>query len=351
MSIPFIHQTDLYHPHGDPDDHYDLATVFALAQNQRLDLTGVMIDYPPPHRVGGPGVQAVTQMSFLTGVTGAPVVIGAPQGLRSRTDRQEDLPASRLGAVDWLVRALRQAAQPVILNIVGGCTDVALAGLREPELFAEKVRAIYLNAGSAYAGEDGQLEYNVRLNPAAYAAVFDLPCPIYWCPCWHRTEQRVVGEHGTWYAFAQRAVFEGLSERLVNFFLYMLSRSSEPKYLRYLEGPVDADLLAEFGAKTRQMWSTAGILHAAELSVTPEGEVQPLAVGGEKLFSFEPITVRCSDAGETEWALSKAEGEGAAQRYLFTAHQPEAYAAAMTAALRQVLSIIDCEEGGGKGLL
>ena len=29
--IPAIHSTDLFHPHGDPDDHYDLATAFAMA--------------------------------------------------------------------------------------------------------------------------------------------------------------------------------------------------------------------------------------------------------------------------------------------------------------------------------
>lgn len=32
MPHPLIHQTDLFHPHGDPDDHFDLATVFALAR-------------------------------------------------------------------------------------------------------------------------------------------------------------------------------------------------------------------------------------------------------------------------------------------------------------------------------
>ena len=28
-----IHITDLYHPHEDPDDHFDLAQIFALAKN------------------------------------------------------------------------------------------------------------------------------------------------------------------------------------------------------------------------------------------------------------------------------------------------------------------------------
>ena len=48
MTHPIIHQTDLFHPHGDPDDHFDLAAVFALAAQGRLDLRGIVIDYPPP---------------------------------------------------------------------------------------------------------------------------------------------------------------------------------------------------------------------------------------------------------------------------------------------------------------
>ena len=39
--VPVIYSTDLYHPHDDPDDHYDLATVFALPE---LDVKGVIID-------------------------------------------------------------------------------------------------------------------------------------------------------------------------------------------------------------------------------------------------------------------------------------------------------------------
>ena len=57
----FIHQTDLFHPHGDPDDHWDLATVFALAGQGQLNLRGIVIDYPPPHRAGDPATLAVAQ--------------------------------------------------------------------------------------------------------------------------------------------------------------------------------------------------------------------------------------------------------------------------------------------------
>ena len=48
MSKPaLLHATDLFRPHADPDDHFDLATVFSLAFQDRIDLLAVMIDHPP----------------------------------------------------------------------------------------------------------------------------------------------------------------------------------------------------------------------------------------------------------------------------------------------------------------
>ena len=82
-----------------------------------------------------------------------------------------------------LIRLLEEAQEPVVLHIVGSSRDVAIAGFARPELFREKCRAIYLNAGSGCSEEE--LEYNVELDPFSYQSVFQLPCPIYWMPCFH----------------------------------------------------------------------------------------------------------------------------------------------------------------------
>jgi len=68
---PLIHMTDLYHPPCDPDDHWDLATVYALARSGRVRLLGVALDAPlpvdpdadPATAPGDPGVVAVAQMN------------------------------------------------------------------------------------------------------------------------------------------------------------------------------------------------------------------------------------------------------------------------------------------------
>jgi inosine-uridine nucleoside N-ribohydrolase len=82
---------------------------------------------------------------------------------------------------------MRSSPEPVVINVLGSCRDVATAAQLDPELFAEKCRAVYLNAGSGTLDptEAARKEWNVRLDPAGYAAIFDLPCPVYWLPCFH----------------------------------------------------------------------------------------------------------------------------------------------------------------------
>ena len=46
--------------------------------------------------------------------------------------------------------------------------------------------------------------------------------------------------------------------------------------LRYLEGPVEEALLERQAPRFRNMWSTAGFLHAAGLTVSIDGGLRPL---------------------------------------------------------------------------
>ena len=39
--VPILYSTDLYHPHDDPDDHFDLLTLFAIPE---FDIRGIVID-------------------------------------------------------------------------------------------------------------------------------------------------------------------------------------------------------------------------------------------------------------------------------------------------------------------
>ena len=81
----------------------------------------------------------------------------------------------------------------------------------EPKLFAEKCAGVYLNAGSGTPDKAlaARLEYNVVLDPVSYAAIFELPCPVYWMPCFDvvpgpQDESFAAGAYGTYYRFSRR---------------------------------------------------------------------------------------------------------------------------------------------------
>jgi len=340
-----IHATDLFRPHGDPDDHWDLATLYALAAQNRVDLRAVLIDYPPPRRgKADPDVAAVAQMNYLTGKA-VPAVVGCPREMKKRTDTLPDASPREMAGVELLIQMLREAPRPVVLHVVGTCNDVALAGRRAPEVFTRKCAAVYLNAGSGTpdAQQARKLEYNVALNPAAYAAMFDLPCPVYWMPCFEITGQMSgPAEWGTFYRFRQSEILPQLSPPLQGFFAAMYrdgektAREQGPRtnWLQALIGPPDAAVIERESQRFRNMWCTAGFLHCAGLTVTIDGRIVSLSEGAsDAVFEFRPIRVTCADDGVTTWQPDAA----AKQRWIFRVRDMQRYTAAMTAALRALL--------------
>ena len=332
---PLIHVTDLFHPHGDPDDHFDLACAYALTQRGALELRGVVIDYPPGHRAGDPAVAAVTQLSWLTGPI-VPVAVGTSRRLANRHDSLADAPRREVAAASFIIAQLRAAVQPVTLVCVGSAADVAVAALREPALFRDKCAGVYVNSGSAHdnPANPAQLEYNVRLDPSAYAALFDLPCPLYWFPCWHTTEVRESGASGSFYWLPHRDALADLSPGLAQYFAYMFSESAQPNWLRALREPPPAAEWAKVLEGRRGMWSTASQLAAAGLTVTREGAIVPAAAAGEDaVFRLLPVEVTCADDGRTTWRPAEAP----TGRWMLAVADPARYPAAMTRAVGTLL--------------
>jgi hypothetical protein len=336
--IGLIHATDLFRPHNDPDDHFDLATVFAFAAQGRFELLAVMIDHPPQGLAADPDVLAVAQLARITGLA-VPVLTGSPRrldpGEAARPEHRQDIAGVRA-----LLEILRRAPRPVAISIVGSARDVALAGRLEPKLFAARCAGIYLNSGSGTPdkAKAARLEYNVGLDPVSYAAIFDLPCPVYWCPCFEVAPGPGVpmasGEFGTYYRFLQKDLFDRLSPRLQNYFAFMLKQGESdresqtevealrPSWLRTLEAPPDRALLERQGSRLRNMWSTGGFFHAAGLALPA--------------LTFDPVRVKCGADGVTEWSPDPRSKD----RFLFHVRDREHYAAAQTAALTDLLSTL-----------
>ena len=219
---PVIYSTDLYHPHDDPDDHYDLATLYALPE---LDVKGIIIDMANirekrsyQNRPKMPGLVAIEQMKQLTGRK-SPVATGLEYALKSVDDRATDQPESTQGAVKMILSVLRESEEKVCIFTVGSLVDVAAAFNREPDLLRKKVRAIYINAGT---GPDGyQEEWNVRLDQNAYRRILLSNLPIEWYPCFGRDG------YFTHFIVDQPAILNSASPPLRAFFAYALDRSTE----------------------------------------------------------------------------------------------------------------------------
>ena len=337
--IPVLHVTDLFRPHMDPDDHWDLACVYALAYRGDIDLAGVVIDHPPGDSGGrNPDIAAVAQMNMIAAAT-VPVAVGSSLPLKSRSDIQTYASPTDHHAVKLILDVLRQSSQPVVINILGQSRDVAIAGKKAPDLFASKCAAIYLNAGtgSPDMNSTSKLEYNVTLDRFSYAAIFDLPCPVYWMPCFEDLEtrrRRDVREYGTHYKFRQSEILPHLSNMVQNYFAYMFGRYTDHNWLRFLKGQKDEALLSKFAQMDRHMWCTGGFLHAAGYTVSREGKIAPLAeVDDSSVFTFDAVRVACSDNGVTRWNRD----DTSTKRFMFHVRDTDNYQSAMTKAMKTLL--------------
>jgi len=215
---------------------------------------------------------------------------------------------------------------------VGNAADIVVAALREPELFKSKCAGVYLNSGSAHdnPSNPAQLEFNVRLDPAAYAAMFDLPCPLYWFPCWHTTERRESGSDGSFFWLQHREAFAGISAGLSNYFAYMCDKSANAKWLRAMKTMPSATTWEKILGEKRGMWSTASQFSAAGLTVTKEGEiVSAKDAGSAAVFAVTPIEANCADDGRTTWRRVDAP----TGRWMLSVTDVTRYPAAMTRAI------------------
>ncbi|RWB94140.1 MAG: hypothetical protein EOS61_03000 [Mesorhizobium sp.] len=342
MTIRLLHQTDLFRPYVDPDDHWDLACVYALAGSGQLELGGVLIDFPPaesPSR--SPDVTGIAQLSYLTGL---PVHVAVGSSLPYTDDRRAlaALPKRDRAGAEFLLNYLRDSEGPAYISIVGSCRDLAVAAKLDPNLFRDKCAGIYLNAGTGHpeVSKQGGMEYNVEINAAAYVAAFDIPCPIYWMPCfetWRSVyDDRKVGRYGTYYRFKQSDILEKLSPVLQSYFTYSLEARTDARYLQPLLAP-ENDLLGYLTLRAeRDMWCTAGFFHMVSQAVDKAGNIIASSNEKEAIFGFRPVEIKCDANGVTTWKDAGAESN----RFLFEVKDLDNYASAMTVAMTTLLGTI-----------
>jgi hypothetical protein len=168
--IPVIYSTDLFHPYDDPDDHLDLATLFGI---EEFDIKAVLLDQGD-RQAKRPGSVPLGQMMRLTGRS-VPFAVGLVDKLRSPEDDGRSQARDYQGAVELLLKTLRDSPEPVTIIEVGSVRDIVAAYNREPALLRSKVKAIYANIGNSSVGGE---EWNVKLDPQAYIGFLRSGLPI-----------------------------------------------------------------------------------------------------------------------------------------------------------------------------
>ena len=290
--IPLIYCTDLFHPPDDPDDWFDLATLFAIDQ---FDIRGIVLDQGEKQKERS-GLIPIEQMMAITGRKGVVSVYGLPRKLQSPSDKGLDQPEEFQAGVELILSVLRKSDKKVTLIAVGSLRDVCAAYNREPGLLKKKVERLYVVAGHSDGGE----EYNVQLDPHAYVGVMRSGLPIYWLPCFGK-EPYVCR-----WQFRQGDVLENCPLELQNYFVYGLTRADPKKddAVLALDKPIAADVKERIWAMDRAMWSTAAFIHAAGRTVVmKDGQwrLVPAEEAGraKPAFRFVPALVSVKDDGAT----------------------------------------------------
>ena len=316
--IPIVYSTDLYHPHDDPDDHFDLMTLFAVPE---FDIVAIVID------TGGrgkdrPGIPALEQVMRLAGRE-VPYATGLTGNLKTREDAGEDQPEAAQAGVDLILDVLRDSVLPVTVFTTGSLRDVAAAYNRDPEVFNTKVGRVYVNAGHS----GGKGEWNVNLDPHAFVRILRSGLPVYWVPCFGE-----AGYASLW-QFKHGDVLAAAPKPVGNFFVYALTkadpRAQDP--IAALAANPPQDLVDRLWGQERRMWCTAAFLHAAG---RPHSS-----------FSFEDVTVRVEDDGSTQLLHEEdplpGGGDRAVRLRTFHVAAQNEYSAAMLQCLKQLFAAVE----------
>lgn len=343
--IPIIHTTDLHHSPNDPDDHFDLAAVYALDE---LDLRAVILDYSEDDfgaSIYEPGYVPMAQLNFLTG-RAVPFAVGPTNRnrLTHSGDALEDCTLQESAGIQLLIETLRTCEEPAFITAVGSCRTIAAAYNRDPDLFQQKTGGILLVAGSVRKTHNP--DYNTKLDPEAMRCVWESGLPILWLPVggnegFHNLYAPNNGHISASYA----TLLKDLDERLMNWFLHALWGNLRGDIVRALYEANRYEIYQErIGQGRRNLFSLGGLVLLAgrELVETPEGwrflpEGNAPAAWTRKKMSFVPIAARLLDDFDVSMEPTSEE---AARVRLYQREPGEDENEAMTEALNALLRSI-----------
>lgn len=293
---PVIMVCDLMRPYDDPDDHWDLATAFALTYTGAFDLKGIIIDSPINKAYieqKNPDISAVAMLNYLTGLH-VPVTTGSPYPLQNKTDKQLYAPIKDLGGVNFIYNTLSESKEKVKVVITGSSRDVAIAINRFPELFEEKCNGIYLNAGLGLDNpyEKSRPGWNPKLDTEAFHTIFHAPCPVFWLPC---NVSHYLLKHGN--------VFPYMSKNMQKFFTFMYEKQPAENWFQFLQEPLNDSTINALAEKHRSMFCTVSFFHAAGFFIDESGKTVQNKFNHQVIADFVPIKIDELNGGFVKYSV------------------------------------------------
>jgi hypothetical protein len=333
--IPVIYCTDLFHPHDDPDDHFDLATMYVMPE---LDIKGIVLDQGKK-QLEKPGRIPVSQLNHITG-RNVPAVIGLADPLKSPQDKALEQPAQCQQGVELILTTLRKSTEPVRIAAVGSMRDVVAAFNREPELFRTNVTMILAFIGEG--SDPNHREYNVQLDPQAYVGLLRSGLPVYWVPCFDGGVWQNKG-HASFCRAKQEDLLRQAAPEVLQYFIYALNQEkSDP--LAFLNASVDATRRDRLFAGPRNLWCTVVLGALSGRQVVSEGSkyismLPPKAdiskpFTGNKIFGFSEVELTISDSGVVHYGP----GPDSKKVMRFELRDPAHYQQAIVEATADLLS-------------
>lgn len=334
--------TDLYHRHADPNDHWNLASMYALAELGWIRFAGIMCDDDRSLtsdgsflHFGDPSVQSIAQLNYITSKA-VPVGFGSRLPIKKKEDLDYVLKSKRkISSVTLLLETLQRAEGKVDIHMCGSSKDVLIAYYNAPDLFEKKCDCIYLNAGT-YKIQD-PIEYNVSLEPYAFSQIFKIPCNICWSPCFDKLipYPYMPAKRANYYEINQSDMVPHMSEAIKKYFNYMYGAVFDENWLSYLRKPLDEELLNGWANSKRQMWSTPGYLLSAGKNVTETGEIVDKDTNTSPLYEYKPVHVRANEDGIVEWEDAEESNVS-----MFINKDPEIFNNAMSEVIKKLMSAL-----------
>lgn len=335
--VPVIYCTDLFHPHDDPDDHFDIACLYAI---EEVEIKAIVLDQGQKQKKK-PGSIPISQLNHITG-RNVPHALGLSDKLQSAGDKGLWQAKEYQEGVELILSTLKNSKEPVTIIAIGSLRDVAAGYNRSPNLFKAKVNRLFIFIGEA--SKKGHVEYNVGLDKNAYIRIMNSGLPVYWIPCFDGGVWQNHGRASYWKA-SHQDLLGRVSDKVMKYFIYALLRKNEKDPIRYLEHEVNKDDKKKVLSMNRNLWCAAIFAHiAGRRFIRNENEFISISMNALynkeqniRPFKFDEVSVFIDEQANVSY-----EQTGRANKIRqFRILTPDIYAEVMTSVTAQLLFHLD----------